>query len=80
VNTIETQGDTAFLGVSAHGYYGVPRVDYISMHGGDGHMHNVPVDWTEYIPESRESTVKLTANGENADEIHIANGVFATVL
>ncbi len=80
VNTIETQGDTAFLGVVASGYYGVPRVDYISKIGGDGHMHNVPVDWTEYIPESRESTVKLTANGENADEIHIANGVFATVL
>ena len=80
VNTIEQQGDTAFLGVVASGYYGVPRVDYISKIGGDGHMHNVPVEWTEYIPESRESAVKLTANGENADEICIANGVFATVL
>ena len=80
VKTVETQGDTAFLGVSAHGYYGVPRVDFIPKIGGDGHMHNVPVDWTEYIPISRESTVKITTNNDNADDTCIANGVYATVL
>lgn len=38
------------LAVTAYGYRGVERVDYVSTCGGDGRCHNVPVHWIEYIP------------------------------
>jgi hypothetical protein len=25
-------------------------VDFIPVHGGDGHWHDVPVPWDDYIP------------------------------
>lgn len=34
--------------VTAYGYRGVDRVDYIPVWGGDGNVHAVPVPWTEY--------------------------------
>ena len=43
--------------VVAHGYRGEPRLDIIPMLGGDGHWHNVPVSWTEYLPVSQESEI-----------------------
>lgn len=36
--------------VTAHSYDAIPRVTYVSVHGGDGHFHDVPVNWDEYIP------------------------------
>lgn len=35
--------------VTAHGYKAIDRTTYVSVHGGDGHNHNVRVDWVEYI-------------------------------
>ncbi len=34
--------------VTAHGYGGIRRVDYVRVWGGDGRFHAVPVPWTEY--------------------------------
>jgi hypothetical protein len=34
--------------VTAYGYGGIGRVDYVSVPGGDGRVHAVPVHWTEY--------------------------------
>lgn len=34
--------------VTAHGYGGIARVDYVPVRGGDGNVHAVPVHWTEY--------------------------------
>lgn len=71
VNNVEQEGDATLLHVTAYGYYGEPRVTYVSKHGGDGHWHDVPVDWVEYIPENKTSMVKI---------ITTADGVDATVL
>ena len=43
--------------VSAHGYRGIDRVDYVGVYGGDGRLHQVPVPWVEYIEVSRSSRV-----------------------
>jgi hypothetical protein len=36
------------VNVTAHGYGGVSRIDYVPVRGGDGNVHAVPVHWTEY--------------------------------
>ncbi len=43
--------------VTANGFRGIPRTDYVEMFGGDGRWHSVPVEWVEYLPVSQDSTV-----------------------
>lgn len=50
----------ARVAVTAHGYRGVERTDYISVWGGDGCSHDVPVDWIEYRPVERMSEMCLS--------------------
>lgn len=47
------------IAVTAHGFRGIKRIDYVSQFGGDGHWHNVPVEWIEYRPVSRTSSLTL---------------------
>ena len=53
--------------VPAHGFRGVNRVDYVSVHGGDGHRHDVPVEWIEYVPIQRTSEMYVS-EGESPKE------------
>jgi hypothetical protein len=46
--------------VCAHAYDTVQRVHYESVYGRDGRWHTVPVYWTEYIPISKTSTLRIT--------------------
>lgn len=41
--------------ISAYSYDSIPRVDYVTVHGGDGHWHSVAVEWDEYIPLEQTS-------------------------
>jgi len=45
--------------VSAHGYAGTDRVDFVSVLGGDHRHHNVPVHWVEYRPVHRDSQLAV---------------------
>ncbi|MDR1191130.1 MAG: hypothetical protein LBK60_05605 [Verrucomicrobiales bacterium] len=47
------------LTVTAHGFVGEPRRTYVETFGGDGRWHDVPVDWIEYIPVARESSLHI---------------------
>jgi hypothetical protein len=49
--------------VSARGYGGTDRTDCVSVFGGDGRWHQVPVPWVDYFPVSRESRLAV-AEGE----------------
>lgn len=53
---LETDGSQT-VSVKASGYKGEDRRDYVSVYGGDGHMHQVPVDWVEYLDVARESSM-----------------------
>lgn len=48
---------TQTVSVTAYGYVGEDRTDYISVRGGDGHNHKVRVDWVEYLDVKRESNM-----------------------
>ena len=50
------------VAVTAYGYEGIKRVDYESVHGGDGDWHDVPVEWIEYLPVQRTSNLCLSAS------------------
>ncbi|PIC01465.1 hypothetical protein CSW60_08195 [Caulobacter sp. X] len=51
----ESQNGAQRVNVTAYGYRGDDRVDYISMRGDDGRTHEVPVHWVDYIPVNRTS-------------------------
>ena len=56
------------LSVTAHAFYGEKRTDYISKYGGDGKYHDVPVEWIEYLPVSRRSSLAV-CNAETSDHL-----------
>lgn len=49
--------------VTASGFRSVARTHYVSVYGGDGHSHRVPVYWDEYfeVENSADMLVKETA-------------------
>lgn len=51
------------VAVTAHGFRGVDRVDYVEVHGGDGHWHDVLVAWVEYLPVQRTSEMCVSEGG-----------------
>lgn len=51
---VKPSGDTV-VSVTAYGFRGERRTDYISKYGGDGCWHDVPVHWIKYIPVERTS-------------------------
>ena len=55
------------LTVTAHAFTCKQRTEYISKFGGDGHLHNVPVHWTEYIPVTRKSTLSIEHSPSGSD-------------
>ena len=47
---VASQGGVDETCVTAYSYDIKKRTDYVSVYGGDGHYHNVPVDWDDYLP------------------------------
>lgn len=45
--------------VHASGYQTIQQIDHISVWGGDGRMHLVPVPWIEYIPVSKTTSMNV---------------------
>ena len=54
-------GNVDKISLTAYSYRTEERVDYISVLGGDGNFHNVPVPWLEYIPLTKTSTMAIKA-------------------
>lgn len=54
----EDSGRTSIT-VYAHGHCAEQRLTYVSKHGGDGHWHDVPVYWDEYLPVTGTGQMEL---------------------
>jgi hypothetical protein len=52
---VSSQNGVDEMRVTAYSYDTIPRVDYVTVHGGDGHWHSVAVEWDEYIPLEQTS-------------------------
>ncbi len=59
-NLLQRKDDgSADVNVTAYGYRGEEHTEYVSVYGGDGKFHDVPVDWVEYLPVERTSTIGI---------------------
>ena len=56
-------GEDALLTVVAHAFHGHAHKDVVSVLGGDGRWHDVPVPWVEYRPVSRTVTLPVCVAG-----------------
>lgn len=54
--------------LTAHGFTTIEHVDYISVLGGDGYFHSVPVHWLEYIPIERETYIEMRESEEKQSQ------------
>ena len=41
--------------ITAHGFKGIPHTDYVSKMGKDGRSHDIPIDWIEYVPVTKNT-------------------------
>ena len=64
----------SIVSVLASGYRGIGRVTIIPLRGGDGRFHDVPVQWTEYVPVQRSSQMLVTAENIESQSNPIENG------
>lgn len=56
---LKKDGKSDEVEVTAHAFTTEDRVDFVTVFGGDGFPHQVPVHWLEYVPVKQTSTVKL---------------------
>ena len=61
---VKNHGQADETCISAYSYDIEPRVDYVAMLGGDGHIHSVAVPWDEYIPLEQDTHFFVAAEGE----------------
>ena len=47
---INSNGDTDETEITAYSYDIEQRTDMVSVKGGDGYYHSVPVQWDDYLP------------------------------
>lgn len=63
--------------ITAYSYDIKKRVDVVSVHGGDGHYHDVPVEWDEYLPLQASNNFYISTNeaAKNKSVIASRNGL-----
>lgn len=59
---VESKGNVDRTCITAYSYDIEKRVDVVSVRGGDGRLHNVPVEWDEYLPLEAENCFYITTN------------------
>ena len=61
------EGDDSTIIVYAHGYSARKRLTYVSVVGGDGRSHEVPVYWNEYKPVTGMGKIEMRE--DNTDTV-----------
>lgn len=63
--------------ITAYSYDIKKRVDVVSVYGGDGHYHDVPVEWDEYLPLEASNNFYVSSDELAKDKSPIAvhNGI-----
>ncbi len=56
---ISSEGKADVFEITAHSYEAVERCTYVSVFGGDGYYHDVPVYWNEYIPIWQKKQIEM---------------------
>lgn len=61
--------DDSTINVYAYGYKSERRLSYISVYGGDGYYHDVPVYWDEYIPVSGKGQMRIKEDNDESEQV-----------
>ena len=69
---IASQGDVDETCITAYSYDVQKQVDFVTMHGGDGRYHHVPVEWDEYLPLEAENHFFIATNALAQNQAVIA--------
>lgn len=59
---VQTADGADEICITAYSYDIEKRVDIVSVHGGDGRFHNVPVEWDDYLPLEAYNHFSVCAN------------------
>lgn len=59
---VKTSGKVDETRIKAYSYDIEKRVDIVSVYGGDGRWHDVPVPWDEYLPLKAENSFFITTS------------------
>ena len=74
---VASSGGADEIAVRAYSYDIAKRVDLVTVLGGDGRMHSVPVPWDEYLPLEHESRFLVGDRViEGADVMASHNGLY----
>lgn len=65
---VQSQAGVDEICITAYSYDIEKRVDVVSVHGGDGHFHNVPVEWDDYIPLEQKNSFFVAADGHSQEQ------------
>ena len=67
--------------ITAHSFQGIDRVTYVSVYGGDGKYHQVPVHWIEYNRIQKETPFAIgRAKEDNWPEFNTNYGNYKELL
>lgn len=74
---VRSQNNVDKIRVEAHSYDIIHCMDFVSVHGGDGHWHDVPVPWDDYIPLERTNVffVGTLDDAHNRDILAVRNNL-----
>ncbi len=73
---VRSENKTDETRITAYSYDSIPRVDVVSVYGGDGRFHNVSVPWDEYIPLEATNTFFITSlDNAKSDVVATKNGL-----
>ena len=68
VRYLQSVGDSDVFSVDSDSFKAIPRVTYVTQMGGDGRAHDVAVQWFEYIPLKRTSSVAIRSYSGTQNE------------
>lgn len=63
------KGESDTVKILGTSYHTIPQVEYVPVHGGDGDIHMVPVEWIEYIETQKESYIGVSKVGSSLPEV-----------
>jgi hypothetical protein len=76
------EGQCDRVKITAHAFTATNMVDYVSVHGGDGRFHQVPVNWVKYDPVEKDTLMEIKKYevSRNKYKGNLNNGVFMNTL
>jgi len=66
----KTVNGTDEVTITAHGFRMEEHVTVFSQWGGDGHMHDIPVTWYEYVPVEKETAMAIEPQKSSRQEFN----------